>query len=204
MPIAPYILLGRLLKLAPRDAPAPLRYLGAALLIAVAAGIRLSLGIDSLPYLLFIPFIMAGAFWFGLGPGIFATLLSVLLAETLFVKAPAYFALFSERWVSHALFVLVNVIMAMVCAAQRRSLESLYRFAGNLGEQVTLRTRQRDLIWQAAPTCSARPPSKASCWTSIRPGPAPWAGVQSSCATNPSWPSSTSRIAPVPRRRWSA
>ena len=151
MPIAPYILLGRLLKLAPRDAPAPLRYLGAALLIAVAAGIRLSLGIDSLPYLLFIPFIMAGAFWFGLGPGIFATLLSVLLAETLFVKAPAYFALFSERWVSHALFVLVNVIMAMVCAAQRRSLESLHRFAGNLGEEVALRTRQRDLIWQASP-----------------------------------------------------
>ena len=151
MPIATHILLGRLLKLAPRDAPAPLRYLGATLLIAVAAGIRLSLGIDSLPYLLFIPFIMAGSFWFGLGPGIFATLLSVLLAETLFVKAPAYFALFSERWVSHALFVLVNVIMAMVCAAQRRSLESLYRFAGNLGEQVTLRTRQRDLIWQASP-----------------------------------------------------
>ncbi|KTT21990.1 histidine kinase [Pseudomonas oryzihabitans] len=151
MPIFTPILLGRLLRLAPRDAPAPLRYLGAALLIALAAGIRLSLAIDSLPYLLFVPFIMTAAFWFGLGPGIFATLLSVLLAETLFVKAPAYFALFSERWVSHALFVFVNVIMALVCVAQRRSLESLYRFAGNLGEQVTLRTRQRDLIWQASP-----------------------------------------------------
>jgi len=151
VPIDPHTLLGRLLKLAPRDAPAPLRYLGAALLIALAAGIRLSLDIDSLPYLLFIPFIMAAAFWFGLGPGLCATLLSVLLAETLFVKAPAYFALSSERWVSHALFVLVNVIMAVVCAAQRRSLDSLYRFAGNLGEEVTLRTRQRDLIWQANP-----------------------------------------------------
>ncbi|MDR6235807.1 ATP-binding protein [Pseudomonas oryzihabitans] len=151
MPTATPTLLGRLLQLAPRDAPAPLRYLGAALLIALAAGIRLSLGIDSLPYLLFIPFIMTAAFWFGLGPGIFATLLAVLLAETLFVKAPAYFALFSERWVSHALFVFVNVVMAVVCVAQRRSLESLYRFAGNLGEQVTLRTRQRDLIWQASP-----------------------------------------------------
>ncbi|KTT12134.1 histidine kinase [Pseudomonas oryzihabitans] len=151
MPIFTPILLGRLLRLAPRDAPAPLRYLGAALLIALAAGILLNLAIDSLPYLLFVPFIMTAAFWFGLGPGIFATLLSVLLAETLFVKAPAYFALFSERWVSHALFVFVNVIMALVCVAQRRSLESLYRFAGNLGEQVTLRTRQRDLIWQASP-----------------------------------------------------
>ncbi|WP_145004746.1 hybrid sensor histidine kinase/response regulator [Pseudomonas oryzihabitans] len=159
MPIATHTLLARLLKLAPRDAPAPLRYLGATLLIGIAAGIRLSLGIDSLPYLLFIPFIMAAAFWFGLGPGLLATLLSVLLAETLFVKAPAYFALFSERWVSHALFVLVNVIMALVCVAQRRSLESLYRFAGNLGEQVTLRTRQRDLIWRASPDllCTATP-----------------------------------------------
>ncbi len=159
MPIATHTLLARLLRLVPRDAPAPLRYLGAVLLIGIAAGIRLSLGIDSLPYLLFIPFIMAAAFWFGLGPGLLATLLSVLLAETLFVKAPAYFALFSERWVSHALFVLVNVIMALVCVAQRRSLESLYRFAGNLGEQVTLRTRQRDLIWQASPDllCTATP-----------------------------------------------
>ena len=151
MPIATHSLLGRLLQLVPRDTPAPLRYLGAAVLIAIAAGIRLSLGIDSLPYLVFIPFIMTAAFWFGLGPGLFATLLSVLLAETLFVKAPAYFALFGERWVSHALFVLVNVTMAVVCVAQRRSLESLYRVAGNLGEEVTLRTRQRDLIWQASP-----------------------------------------------------
>jgi PAS domain S-box-containing protein len=159
VPIATHTLLARLLRLVPRDAPAPLRYLGAVLFIGIAAGIRLSLGIDSLPYLLFIPFIMAAAFWFGLGPGLLATLLSVLLAETLFVKAPAYFALFSERWVSHALFVLVNVIMALVCVAQRRSLESLYRFAGNLGEQVTLRTRQRDLIWQASPDllCTATP-----------------------------------------------
>ena len=159
MPIFTPTLVGRLLKLAPRDAPAPLRYLGAALLIAIAAAIRLSLGIDSLPYLLFIPFIMTAAFWFGLGPGVFATLFAVLLAETLFVKAPAYFALFSERWVSHALFVFVNVVMAVVCAAQRRSLESLYRFAGSLDEQVTLRTRQRDLIWQASPDllCTASP-----------------------------------------------
>jgi len=159
VPIFTPTLVGRLLKLAPRDAPAPLRYLGAALLIAIAAAIRLSLGIDSLPYLLFIPFIMTAAFWFGLGPGVFATLFAVLLAETLFVKAPAYFALFSERWVSHALFVFVNVVMAVVCAAQRRSLESLYRFAGSLDEQVTLRTRQRDLIWQASPDllCTASP-----------------------------------------------
>ncbi|KUM43898.1 hybrid sensor histidine kinase/response regulator [Pseudomonas sp. EpS/L25] len=159
MPIFTPTLLGRLLQLVPRNAPAPLRYLGAALLIGMAAAIRLSLDIDSLPYLLFIPFIMTAAFWFGLGPGVFATLLSVLLAETLFVKAPAYFALFSERWVSHALFVFVNIVMAVVCAAQRRSLESLYRFAGVLDEQVTLRTRQRDLIWQASPDllCTASP-----------------------------------------------
>ncbi|MFC7552624.1 hypothetical protein ACFQU7_10715 [Pseudoroseomonas wenyumeiae] len=72
-------------RLPRRHLSMPQRYGLAALMVLAASGIRLALPVIGLPYLFFIPPVMAVAFLLGNGPGLFATALATLLAVGLFI-----------------------------------------------------------------------------------------------------------------------
>ncbi|MBC9176242.1 sensor histidine kinase [Pseudoroseomonas ludipueritiae] len=111
-------------RLPRRPLPTPQRYGLAALMVLAAGGIRLALPVLGLPYLFFIPPVMAVAFLLGIGPGLFATALATLLAVGLFI--PPYYTFFIslEQWTATALFALVTASIALVCAAFRRILDT--------------------------------------------------------------------------------
>lgn len=103
---------------------APRRYGLAALLVLGAAAIRLALPVIGLPYLFFIPPVMAVAFLLGAGPGLLATALASMLAVGLFI--PPFYTLYIplEQWTATALFSLVCAGIALVCAGFRRTLDA--------------------------------------------------------------------------------
>src|SRR4051812_8442513 len=94
-------------RLPRRHLSAPHRYGLAALLVLAAAAIRLALPVIGLPYLFFIPPVMAVAFQLGAGPGIFATALAALLAVGLFIPPFYSFHIPLEQWTATALFTLL-------------------------------------------------------------------------------------------------
>jgi two-component sensor histidine kinase len=98
---------------------APRRHGLAALLVLAAAAVRLALPVAGLPYLFFIPPVMAADFLLGIGPGLFATLLATLLAAGLFTSPSFSFRLPAEQWPATVLFALVTAGIALVCATFR-------------------------------------------------------------------------------------
>jgi PAS domain S-box-containing protein len=137
--------------------PAPLRYAVAGAAVIVSAGIRLSLPVLGLPYLLFIPLLMIIGFTLGLGPGLFATVVAALAAAYLFVSTPFTFDLNLLQWAANALFILVNFGIVAVCAALRNNLIRLNDLMETLERRVEERTRERDQIWETTPdlVCTA-------------------------------------------------
>jgi two-component sensor histidine kinase len=109
-------------RLPHRHLSAPRRYGLAALMVLAAAAIRLAVPVINLPYLFFIPIVMAVAFLLGTGPGLFATALATLLAAGLFIPPFYTFAIASEQWLATALFTLVMTGISLVCSALRDSL----------------------------------------------------------------------------------
>lgn len=110
-------------RLPRRPLSIPQRYGLAAAMVLVASGIRLALPVFGLPYLFFIPPVMAVAFLLGTGPGLFATALATLLAAGLFI--PPYYSLSisPDQWVATALFALVAAAIALFCSTFRRILD---------------------------------------------------------------------------------
>jgi PAS domain S-box-containing protein len=100
------------------------RYGLAAAMVLTAGAVRLALPVLGLPYLFFIPPVMAVAFLLGLGPGLFATALAALLAVGLFIPPYYTFQITPEQWTATALFTLISAGIALVCAAFRRTLDA--------------------------------------------------------------------------------
>ncbi|MDU7520891.1 MAG: PAS domain-containing protein [Roseomonas mucosa] len=93
------------------------RYGGAALVVLAVAAFRALLPISSLPFLFFIPALMVVAFAFRRGPGFFATALSALIADYLFVEPIFSLALAPEDWLSTGLFAAVGLSTVAVSDA---------------------------------------------------------------------------------------
>ncbi|MXP64830.1 response regulator [Roseomonas sp. M0104] len=100
----------------------PARCLAAILLVLFAAALRAALPALELPFLLFIPALMAAGFFLGRGPGIFATALAAFLAAYLFIPPAFTLALMAKDWIATAGFTLVNLGIVVVCAALGESL----------------------------------------------------------------------------------
>ncbi|WP_462380644.1 ATP-binding protein [Pseudomonas sp. Marseille-QA0892] len=131
----------------------------AVLAVAAAAGSRLMLPILGLPYLLFIPLLMAIAFFLGLWPGLVATVVSAMAAAYLFVGPAWSFDLHLEQWLGAVLYSLVNFGIVAVCATLRIIYTQLKEAAAALERRAEVRTRERDLIWESSPDmlCTASP-----------------------------------------------
>ena len=94
----------------------------ATLAVLAVAGTRGLAGIVALPFLFFIPVLMAVGFVLGLGAGLYATILSAL-AASYFSLPPAFsFHLTSAQWVQVGCYTVVASGIVAVCAALRRSL----------------------------------------------------------------------------------
>ncbi|XQR88139.1 response regulator [Stutzerimonas urumqiensis] len=134
-----------------RRIPLATRLAGATAVVAIAALARLAFPVMGLPYLMFIPVLMAVGFMLGFWPGFFATVLATVTACYLFVGEPYSFQLTAEQWTAGVLFLLVTGGIVALCAALRRSLGQLHKVASSLEQRIEERTRERDQIWQASP-----------------------------------------------------
>ena len=113
----------RLLRLAKgRNLSALGRYGIAVLVVLAVAALRAALPVLTLPFLFFIPAMMGVAFALGRGPGLFGTVLSVLIAAFLFVEPAFSLALSTESWVAAALFGVITCGIVVVCDALGASL----------------------------------------------------------------------------------
>jgi PAS domain S-box-containing protein len=141
---------GRLL-LSLWDRPLWLRLSLAALAIGAGAASRQMLPVLGLPYLLFIPLIMALGFFLGLWPGLLGAMLSAAAALYLFMDADGLLDISVEQWLGASLYMLVSIGIVAVCAALRVFSVRLQTAAVELEKRAEARTRERDLIWEAAP-----------------------------------------------------
>jgi PAS domain S-box-containing protein len=122
----------------------PLWY-GFALIAVVAAALlryRLDVALGTQPFILFYPTIMLIALLGGLGPGLFATLFSAVLAAYLFLEPLNSFPVRNSRdIVGLALFVVMGVGISGMGALFRRRGKKLQEFEGaieNLEEMITV------------------------------------------------------------------
>jgi signal transduction histidine kinase/PAS domain-containing protein len=99
------------------------RYGLATLAVLFAALVRWALPVTGVPYLPFFPVLMAVGFGLGLGPGLYATAASALLATWLFSGVTVDVTP-SGPWVGAVLYVLVGGFVVAICAALRVALKS--------------------------------------------------------------------------------
>ncbi|MET0720729.1 MAG: ATP-binding protein [Tardiphaga sp.] len=99
------------------------RYGLATVAVLVATLIRAALPVTGVPYLPFFPLLMATGFALGLGPGLYATLASALIATWLFAGAGTELSA-ANIWFGGTLYALVGAFMVTVCAALRAALRS--------------------------------------------------------------------------------
>jgi PAS domain S-box-containing protein len=108
--------------------PRPVRYLAAGLLIVLVAVIRATFITSLVPWLLFIPAILVSALILGEAVGIFASLLSALLAALTIGSTAQPWFLSAAQWAGSAVFLAVTIGMAHVAgelrAAFRRARQS--------------------------------------------------------------------------------
>ncbi|GGK03815.1 hypothetical protein GCM10009304_32190 [Pseudomonas matsuisoli] len=112
---------------------------------------RQALPLLGLPYLLFIPALMAIGFFLGLGPGLWSTVLAAGAAVFLFIRPENGGVVTTDQWLAALLFVLVNAAIVGTCFALRVIYTRLQEVAHEREQQAEVRTRERDLIWEAAP-----------------------------------------------------
>ncbi|MGE7206535.1 sensor histidine kinase [Sphingomonas sp. NPDC019816] len=122
--IAETILL-RLLS-APRPSTAR-RYAVSTLIVVLAAAIRYALdgALDGFPVLLFYPAVFLCGLLYDRGAGIFATILSAILAAHLFIAPRFSLWIEAEDAIALGLFVLVGFAMAAMTEALRRTIARL-------------------------------------------------------------------------------
>jgi signal transduction histidine kinase len=102
--------------------PAP-RYGLATLAVMLAALARWAMPVTGVPYLPFFPILMAVGFGLGVGAGLYATLLSAVLATPLF-SGIAPDVTTTSPWLAAAIYALVGGFGVAVCAALRAALAS--------------------------------------------------------------------------------
>lgn len=108
----------RLVRLLARRSLAPgSRYALATAAILLTAFVRALLPVLGLPFLLFIPMLMAIGFILGRGPGFLATILAAILAAYLFVEPGFSFAIRPRGWIAVGLFAVVDLGIVAACAA---------------------------------------------------------------------------------------
>ncbi|TWB25775.1 sensor histidine kinase [Nitrospirillum bahiense] len=136
-----------------RRRSAPVRYIGAALLVCLAFGVRLALDdvLDGYPVVHFFPALVLGTLWFGVGPGLVAVVLSTTLALPFFAPAddgmpwPQQLATLPDRlaalppkgWAGPALFVVISLVVVSIIAALHDALDTLA--AGEQQQAMLLR-----------------------------------------------------------------
>src|SRR5579864_5397993 len=123
----------------------PRRYGCALIAVAAAALLRYYLDVAlgfTQPFILFYPTIMLIALLGGLGPGLFATLFSAVLAAYLFLEPLNSFAIRNSRdIVGLVLFAVMGVAISGMGALFRRRGRRLQEFEGaieNLEEMITV------------------------------------------------------------------
>ena len=120
--------LGRVLRhLLVRRIAEPARYAGAVASVLVCFLLRLSLPFSGLPYLVFIPALLASSLLLGRGPGLVSTLLSAALALFFFISPVGTFVASASGIVSLALFVSIGIGIAVVCHTLRTAMVGLIR-----------------------------------------------------------------------------
>lgn len=103
--------------------PGPLTRFGAtSLAVIVVAWVRSALVTSLLPWLLFMPVILAASLMFGRKEGIWATLLSAGLAAWTVAPSGHPGLLTTDQWVASALFVIVNLGIVEVGHELRKAL----------------------------------------------------------------------------------
>ncbi len=123
MPSDKISLMDRLVRILPEQKGAWVSSLAlATLAVLAAAGIRGLAGTEALPFLFFIPVLMAVGFVLGLGTGLYATILSALAASYFFLPPAFSFRLTTVLWMQVGSYTVVTSGIVAVCAALRRSL----------------------------------------------------------------------------------
>ncbi|RAU45724.1 MULTISPECIES: ATP-binding protein [unclassified Pseudomonas] len=126
------------------------RYAGTVLVIMLCAALRVQLPFTALPYLFFIPGLMFIGFCFGVGPSTLGCVLAVLTAHYFFIGEIGFNDGWTA-WLSSASFALVTLVMAVVCALFRKTLNALSDVNDRLEHEVERRTLERDGIWNVSP-----------------------------------------------------
>ncbi len=116
-------LMDRLVRILPEQKVAWISKLAlATLAVLAAAGIRGLAGTEALPFLFFIPVLMAVGFVLGLGTGLYATILSALAASYFFLPPAFSLRLTTGLWMQVGSYTVMTSGIVAVCAALRRSL----------------------------------------------------------------------------------
>ncbi|WP_061937206.1 sensor histidine kinase [Aureimonas sp. AU22] len=123
--------------------PAPATYALVALAIVVVAALRAAFVTDLLPFLFFIPVIIASALFGGRGPGFFATLASTIPAAYAMSPDDAPLSLTGAQWAAQILFVIVNLGIAELAASLRHAVLVLNEVAE--GRRVAISSLAREV-----------------------------------------------------------
>ena len=113
-----------LLQLLPqRELPFLTRYISATAAVLAVVLTRLIFPLPNLPFLLFVPVLMAVGFILGLSAGLYATILSAAFASYLFIKPDFDHSFSTDQWSAIAFYAIINAAIVSVCAALREILE---------------------------------------------------------------------------------
>ncbi|MDB5654496.1 MAG: signal transduction histidine kinase [Tardiphaga sp.] len=105
------------------ELPVGARYGLATFAVIIATLIRWALPVTGVPYLPFFPILMIVGFGLGLGPGLYATMLSALVATWLFAGVTIEVDP-SSPWIGAVIYALVGAFVVAVCAALNAALRS--------------------------------------------------------------------------------
>lgn len=120
--------------------PAPARYVAATLLVLFVAAVRVTLVTALLPWLLFIPTILAIGLMLGGRPALYATLLSTVIAGYTIGSTSEPLYLTGPQWAGSILFLLVSMALARLVAELRASFQRVLRLNAELAEHGALVT----------------------------------------------------------------
>ncbi|WP_182422212.1 HWE histidine kinase domain-containing protein [Aureimonas sp. ME7] len=133
--------------------PRVVTYVATAVAVAIVATFRAAFITDLLPYLFFIPIIIASSLLGGRGPGVLATLLSTIPAAYAFSKDSNPFHLTSAQWSAQAMFVVVNLGIVELGSALRRAVlvfddmvEGRQRALAHLAREVQQRSQLARIV----------------------------------------------------------
>ena len=140
--------------------PALVRYLATSVVLAIAVLVRVALA-DELglyPLLLFIPAVFLSALLFGRALGLFATLVSAVLAVMYFMR-PAHLQAFEAQALPVGVFLLIGVLISTTIERLHEALREVARSESEkalLLEELTHRTRNDLMMVSSALALQAR------------------------------------------------